>query len=564
MRQRWERIRSNGWFRVIAGVGCAAALAAAAVAPAQAAASRHAAGGQVRAAAADRMAVNCASGYEESAVNVQCPDVYNPVAAFGHYVGHDEPGVWFDSNVPGSGNRAKWQLRLPTDPPPSSVPGANVYSFEQHIAFWFGMSLCASQSYPEQLSTCTPDSDSNIVDPKISPEHAGSAYLELQFYPPGWAPFPAGVSCDATHWCAAMNVWSYYYNPVTGKFLNSSCQAKVGGVELDNFAFVTQDGKPTGPPDPLAATSATFTPNSDVLLMNQGDRVSVTIEDSAQGLTVRLHDRSSGSAGSMTASAANGFAQMDFAPDPSTQCTSTPYTFRPMYSTSSIQTRTTWTAFPYNIAWSDETGHFQYCSQVDPATDQCTGQEGLPANQSAADADDFGCFPASAATLDPVGGCIASNYGFDGPPYLDDWPNGSQNRPTPIIFSSPLTGQHFNVNYAQNALVAPLPFDEFGGGNQPCDIFTMTGCTKLPITDQGTPAQFYPYFYTTKVNGCSWGEGTDVPGLTVNDFGKLDQYGSYDQGVYYTSPSGPFTYSSVFMQTFPRNECPAHRDLRRS
>ena len=29
------------------------------------------------------------------------------------------------------------------------------------------------------------------------------------------------------------------------------------------------------------------------------------------------------------------------------------------------------------------------------------------------------------------------------------------------------------------------------------------------------------------------------PGLTVNDFGKLSQYGSYDLGVYYTSPTGP-------------------------
>lgn len=334
------------------------------------------------------------------------------------------------------------------------------------------------------------------------------------------------------------------------------------GVELDNFAFVTLDDKPTGPPNPLAATSATFTPNSDVLMMNQGDRIGVTIKDSPQGLNVLLHDRSTGRTGSMTASAANGFAQMVFAPDPSTECASTPYTFRPVYSTSSIQTRASWTAFPYNIAWSDETGHFQYCSQSDPATDQCTGTEAQPGDQSAPDSDDFGCFPASAATLDPVGGCIASNYGFDGPPYLDDWPNGSKNRPTPILFSSPLTGEHFNINYAQNALVAPLPFDEFGGGNQPCDIFARTGCTKLPVTDQGTPAQLYPCFYTTKVNGCSWGEDTDVPGLTVNDFGKLDQYGSYDQGVYYTSPTGPFSYSSVFMQTFPRNECQAHQDLR--
>jgi hypothetical protein len=228
-----------------------------------------------------------------------------------------------------------------------------------------------------------------------------------------------------------------------------------------------------------------------------------------------------------------------------------------MYSTSTIKTRATWTAFPYNIAWSDETGHFQYCSQSDTSTGQCTGMEGAPGDQEPADADDTGCFPASAATRDPVGGCIAANYGFDGPPYQRDWPNGSRNRPTPIMFTSPLTGRHFTRNYPLNSLVAPLPFDEFGGGNQPCDIFTATGCTKLPVTDDGTRAKFYPYFYTTHVAGCSWGEGTDVPGLTVNDLGKLNQYGSYDKGVYYSDPSGPITYSSVFIKNFPHNVCPA-------
>lgn len=551
----------------LTALGGATALALALVLPAQAAAGGRVAttaGTRGAPAAARHMNLNCGNGYRSKydtpTATIQCPDVFNPVAAFGHYVGHDEPGVWFDSSVPGSGNHARWQLTLPTDPAPSSVPGAKIYSFEQHVAFWFGMALCASQSFPEQVSTCKPDSDSNIVNPKTSPTHSGSAYLELQFYPPGSTAMPSGISCNAAQWCAAMNVWSYYQDPVTGKFLNSTCQAKVGGSELDNFAFVTRNGKPVGPPNPLTATSATFTPNANVLYMNQGDKVGVTIEDSRAGLTVRLDDHTSHRSGTMTASAANGFAQMVFAPDPSTQCSSTPYTFRPMYSTSSIQTRATWTAFPYNIAWSDETGHFDYCSQVDTSTGKCTGDEGAGANKEPADSDDFECFPASAATRDPVGGCIAPNYGFDGPPYLKDWPNGSKSRPTPIMFSSPLTGRHFTVNYAHNALAAPLPFNEAGGGHQPsCDIYTATGCTKLPLTDDGTPAAFYPYFYTTRVAGCTWGEGTDVPGLTVRDFGKLNQYGTYDRNVYYTGTSGPYKYSSVFIKNYPRNECPAPR-----
>lgn len=520
------------------------ALAALAVtAPASSAADTH-------------VTISCGNGPVE--VAIQCPDVYNPEQAFGHYVGHDEPGVWDYSNLPGSGNHARWLLTLPRDPAPNPVPGADTYAFENHIAFWFGMALCASQSYPEQLSTCQPDSDSNIVNPEVSSQHAGSAYLELQFYPPGWAPFPSGTSCDGTHWCAAMNVWSYYLDPVTGQFLNSACQAQVGGAELDNYAFVQLNGVPTGPPNPLDATLATFTPNSQTMLMNQGDKVSVTVQDSPGGLNVQLFDFGTRQLGTMTASAANGFGQMVFAPNPSTECQVTPYTFHPMYSTSSLQTRSTWTAFPYNVAYSDETGHFQLCSQVDTTTGECTGLEGAPGDQEPADADDYYCFAPSQATRDPIGGCAAANYGFDGTSYTNDWPNGQPNRGTPVMFTSPLTGPHFTVNYQQTALAAPLPFNEAGSGNQDCNIYTDTGCTQLPITDEGTPAQFYPYFYTTRIDRCTWGEGTDIPGLTINDFGKLDQYGSYDTGVYYTGTGGtPYTYSSVFLQIYNHNLCPA-------
>jgi hypothetical protein len=355
-----------------------------------------------------------------------------------------------------------------------------------------------------------------------------------------------------------MNVWSYYVNPVTGQNLNSSCAAQVGGVELDNFAFVTLDGKPTGPPDPLRSTPASFTPDNDVLFMGQGDTVRVTVDDSQAGLRVALADLTSRQTGTMTASAANGFAQMVFAPSPSTLCQSVPYTFHPMYSTSSIDTRATWTAFPYNIAYSDETGHFDYCSQVNTSSGNCTGVEGAPGDQEVADADDSLCFAPSQATADQIGGCTASNYGFDGTPYLNDWPDGQPNRPTPVMFTSPLTGPGFTINYRQTALVAPLPFNEQGAGNQPCNMYTRTGCTLIPVTDDGQPAQFYPYFYTTRVDGCSWGEGTSIPGLTVSDFGKQQQYGTYDPGVYYTGPGGkPYSYSSVFMHVFPRNLCPS-------
>lgn len=568
---RWRLRRPRLADRVLTAAGLAALLGLAVGVPAQASvaaqAGRQAVAGPARsnAAAAARpvardlsrhVTIDC-NGWPPH-LSIECPDVYDSRQVLGRYIGHDEPGVHFYSNVPGSGNRARWLLTVPKDPPPSSVPGARTYSFENHIAFWFGMSLCASQSFPELLSTCKPDSNANIVDPRVSPYHAGSAYLELQFYPPGYAPFPYGISCDPTHWCVAMNVWSYYVNPVTGQTLNSACQKQVGGVELDNFAFLTKDGRPTGPPNPLQADLGSFTPNSDVTELGPGDKVAVTVKDSPSGLLTAVDDLTSGQTGYMVASARNGFGQMVFAPNPSTECKVTPYDFHPMYSTSTPQTRSTWTALTYNVAYSDETGHFDYCSKVNTATGTCTGLEGAPGAQEPADGDDSYCFAASQALVDQIGGCAATNSGWDGTTYLNDWPNGDRTRPTPVMFSSPLTGPRFNINYKSNALVTDLPLNESGDPNMHCNIYADTGCTLFPVTDDNTPARFYPYFYSTRVNGCTWGEGTDYRGLTVNDFGKQRQYGSYDYGVYYTGKGGtPYSYASEFRKIYPVNLCPA-------
>src|SRR5581483_11499437 len=200
-----------------------------------------------------------------------CAEVANSEEVFGEdvYVGHDEPSNIFYSNAPGSGNHMTYSLRLPRDPSPANpnTPGKS-YQFELNGTFWLGMALCDTQSYPEQVSTCTPDSDSNIVDPAVSPNHPGTAFLELQFYPPGWIPWPTwqvavGASaCDATHWCAALNVDSLSLNPVTGQQNNATCENQVG-EEYVNFAFVTKNGVSQGPANPVDATTAgTYTPDS--------------------------------------------------------------------------------------------------------------------------------------------------------------------------------------------------------------------------------------------------------------------------------------------------------------
>jgi hypothetical protein len=497
--------------------------------------------------------ISCASG------RPLCTEVWDSEAVFGEgvYVGHDEPSTLFYSNVPGSGNRMRYELTLPQDPSPSDpmTPGKS-YNFELHPAFWFGMAMCDTQSFPEQLSTCTPDSDSNIVDPAISPKHPGEAFMELQFYPPGYVQQFTGFSCDAIKWCAALTIDSLSENPVTGQTLNSTCASLVG-LEYVNFAYITKNGIPQAVPNPVQFNPADQTPDlKKVLFMNQGDHIVITLHDTEHGLRTELQDLTTGQSGFMTASAANGFGQVQYAPT-GTTCKNISYDFHPMYSTSSEKTRVTWAAHSYNIAFADEIGHFDFCSAVDTSTGTCKGKEGIPGDQEPADVDDAGCFPASASTLVEVSGCTAANTGFDGTSYQQLWPDGNtQLHPTPIRFSSPTTGDDYNVQYNRFAFEADLPRIEASDSNGPCDRNTGVRCTLIPQTDDGLPAVFYPFFSITNHNGdCVWQLGNHIPG-SLNDFHQNQQYGTL-LNVTYTGPGGmPITRYNDFRQIFANNPCP--------
>jgi hypothetical protein len=470
-----------------------------------------------------------------------CTEVHDSEDVFGEdiYVGHDEPSVLFYSNRPSSGNQMRYVLTLPTDPPATPLAAGKTFNFQLHPAFWVGMAMCDTQSYPLQVSTCAPDSDANITTDLA--KHPGTAFMEMQFYPPGWAPWPAGTSCDATKWCAALNIDSLSEDPINGTTLNPSCAA-VTGLEYVNFAFITKDGTSQAPANPVQSTVATFTPDSARdLFMNAGDVVAVTLADTDHGLRIDIVDRTTNQRGSMTASAANGFGQVKYAPT-GTSCTNIPYDFHPMYSTSSEQTRVPWAAHSYNVAFSDEIGHFDYCTGTTPIIPlgNCpsANKEGAQGDQEPADGDDTFCFPASASTRIPIAGCQGTNTGFDGLAYQSVWPDGNTSEhPTSFLFTSPRTGEGYDQNYERVALEADLPRIE-----GTCNRSTGAGCTLIPVTDDGTPAAFYPFFSTGKVslkvtgNGvgggsanqqtCAWALGNDIAGFTQNDFGKNNQYGA--------------------------------------
>ena len=166
---------------------------------------------------------------------------------------------------------------------------------------------------------CKPDSDSNIFasENPSSPRYfglgPGQAYEEMQFYPPGWVPWPAGIGCTATQWCAALNIDTFSENQNTGQFDNTACLNTVG-PEPVNFAFVTKSGKSTAPANPGAPQH--FIPNNKAnLLMNSGDQLTVHLFDTPDGLKVTIADHTTGATGSMTASKANGFGTVLFQPN---------------------------------------------------------------------------------------------------------------------------------------------------------------------------------------------------------------------------------------------------------
>jgi hypothetical protein len=455
-----------------------------------------------------------------------CAEAVDALGYEGEYTGHDEPSILFYSDTPGSGNNQRYRLVVPADPPtmPTQDGTGGTFNFQDRIAFWFGMDLCDNQSAPEFThAPCTPNSDTNIfdgVDPSKANyigHHPGTAFLELQFYPPGWVPFQNAISCDATQWCAAMAIFSFNNDQNTGIPNNADCLNTVG-IEPANFAFITKSGVPQAPADPLGLTLESFTPDpAQDLFMSAGDQLNISIHDSPAGLVTRIDDLTTGEHGSMTASVRNGFAHVNYEPNAAT-CTESPYAFHPMYATSSEHTRVPWAAHSYNIAFSDEIGHFEYCAHANPQGNCVkTGDT----TERTRDADDTQCFNADASLLVQIGGCFATDNDFDGVSYQNTWPGTFTDasldmalHPRSVLFSSPT----FNggQNYDRVAFEADLPRIEAADFGGICNRDTGAGCSNPP-----PGANFYP-FYSTRNSaavGCFWQlGGAHIPG-TVRLFG---------------------------------------------
>ena len=481
----------------------------------------------------------------------------------GHYIGHDEPDMTFLSTRPGSGNDVTWIESIPHDPsapPTDKTPGSDVaHWFELSLAPWFSMDMCDPSSYPQ--ASCTPGSDSNAADPcTISANPCpngftggGSAFMELQFYPPGFAPFDDAVSCDNTHWCSALTIDSL---ECTYEFAtcNGNCEEPV------NFAYIQHNGVPAGAPSPQNADLSTFTPNSQTLLMNPGDTVVVHMFDApvprqggVRAFEVVIDDLTTHQSGFMQASAANGFMNSSI-----TDCSGKPFNFEPEYNTAREQNIAPWTALRTDISTQFETGHFEPCTSVTnpitlslfgEATDQdfttCNGpyEDAAPGGDGSSDPEmsDASCFPqgdthGSLNTApDETTGCLANLFQngdlhFDGTPYWPEWPVGpvpTRTLPGSFVQALPATAGH---QYPSFFLQTDLALSESTcQGNSVAPGGTLAGCA---VPAPNSPGKFYPYWSRAGFGGaCVLEFGNVSSGFGVNDLGKDAQYGTNQEAT---------------------------------
>ncbi|HVA21342.1 MAG TPA: hypothetical protein VNN74_04520 [Candidatus Micrarchaeia archaeon] len=496
----------------------------------------------------------------------------------GRYIGHDEPAARFLSHAPGSGNNLTYDLQLSTDPrgAPTTSPRPPITSDMAQLnpAVWFGLALCDPQSYP--LNACRPDSDSNgsyIKDPLA----AGSAFMELQFYPPGYPPFLDAPSCSSGQWCAALTIDSL--EATYGfKYINSSCTEPV------NFAFLQRNGIPAGPPSPQLADVSSYTPNSQTLMMNPSDQLQVSITDTAGGVRTTISDLTTGQSGSMTASAANGFMDTN-----AIDCSGHPFSFHPEFSTASPQNDVPWAASEGGVMLADELGHFQPCSSVSHpfpfsvqyATGQSFVDAGLsqtcvggfegrrsgegPCNTTTANCQqptteggaacpfpnvitsllpcefsDAFCMPRGPRPVVanggfervswPVAGCQDNAFqngdlDFDGSSYVADWPDGNPHHPTSLQYIGP---------FSHGRAYPQVQFEtDVGGSEAFCATVNGRGCTAKPVG-----AAFYPFWSigrathaigTIQPQGtCAFDFGNRIAGVTLNTLRGDAQYGHPD------------------------------------
>ena len=148
-------------------------------------------------------------------------------------------------------------------------------------------------------------------------------------------------------------------------------------------------------------------------------------------------------------------------------------------------------------------------------------------------------------------GCTYTNTGFDGASYKRLWPDGNTKlHPTSFQFTSPVTGPDYNIQYSSTSASRPT----CRRPNRPA-IRPPARAARSFRKPTRAPAEFYPFYTTTKVGGhCYWQFGNDIPG-EISNFGQNAQYGTLLQQNY-TNVGGGSSPSYEDFRNIISNPCP--------
>ena len=475
----------------------------------------------------------------------------------GRYIGHDEPIVRYFSGRTGSGNNVVWRETLGTDPaaaPTVKTPGKDVtHTVELTVAPWFGMALCDPFSYP--LLPCKPGSDVNAPATVNAPvpagvyPGAGSSFLEMQFYPPGMAPFVDNISCDNTHWCASLHI-----NDLECSLNFASCNPHC--EEPTNFAFIETNGVPTGPPSPQLSDIATSTPDSHTLLMNSGDKLVIHMSDAAvpgatgqKALKLTINDLTTGQSGFMQVFGDERVHAAISIQD----CSGTPFNYQPEYNSAGpaqhravgggpdrhrhpVRDRPLRGVHQSHQPVPRQRRHPRCERHVLERMHRPVRERRRSRLHDTGDGRRFllpvfGDTHNGAAPPNVVSGCEGDNVlqnkdlDFDGNPYWADWPNSTKPNTFPSTFlqAQPTTN---GVGYPQ----FQFQTDAALSGSE----LRLPERIGLHGPAPGGPGKFYPYWTLTK--SCVWEFGNNTNG---NTFGKDAQYGSIKTKIGYPQMFGP-------------------------
>ncbi len=229
------------------------------------------------------------------------PDVKGQSAYAADCYGHDEPGIQFYSNLPGSGGNVTWNVTLPTSRSPTQNQ-SDLYS-----AIWFGLTLSVPSN--AWMNQC---------------------FLELQFYPDSswYAPGPFDLNYTVYgNWVGAAVAWQI--------------QASTGAENPCFYEPLYLNGNPGGA----------------FLNMTQGDQIAVTMTGwagSAAGEQIQVNDLTNGQSSSVAL-----FNQScASAPSASVPACGGNYPLDPAYATNSYENGLQWTpGGEYPVVYAFEIGH---------------------------------------------------------------------------------------------------------------------------------------------------------------------------------------------------------------